>query len=435
MKKFYDPATGEGGGGAPPEKELKTSADLLKELGEIKTALGTQAKEDAKAEATAVIEEKMVEVDKRIDEVKKLAEGVTPEELNAIKEDLKITIKSVDRLSIGFKNSGKAPKPEVKTFNDVLSETIEKNAEEIRNFKKGSPELKMDMKTVGDMSISVNFPTGGTFNQDIRNNLIELPYNRVWLGDVLPQGTSNGSSILYPKENGGEGGAALWTDKTQDKPQMDFDLTGQAAYFKWIAGIVIIERDMLDDIPFLNSYLRNKMLISLKIAENDFILNGSSDTNPVTGMLTAATAYDGSYTADVDRIIDAAWGQLVEDTFDFYNPTNVILTPRDSVSIGLNKALGSGEYDLPNGSVAFARGMLELAGLQPVRTTEIGTGNFLAFDKAATMFIKRLQPELRMFEDAALAKKNKIMFRVEERATLAIFNNAALVKGTLSTGS
>ncbi len=51
------------------------------------------------------------------------------------------------------------------------------------------------------------------------------------------------------------------------------------------------------------------------------------------------------------------------------------------------------------------------------------------------MFIKRMQPELRMFEDAALARKNKIMFRVEERATLAIFNNAALVKGTLVAGS
>jgi hypothetical protein len=36
-----------------------------------------------------------------------------------------------------------------------------------------------------------------------------------------------------------------------------------------------------------------------------------------------------------------------------------------------------------------------------------------------------------MFEDATLAKRNKIMFRVEERATLAIFNNSAIVKGTL----
>ena len=51
----------------------------------------------------------------------------------------------------------------------------------------------------------------------------------------------------------------------------------------------------------------------------------------------------------------------------------------------------------------------------------------------ATMFIKRMQPELRLFDgDAQLARKNKVMFRIEERATLAIFNNAAIVKGALA---
>jgi hypothetical protein len=38
--------------------------------------------------------------------------------------------------------------------------------------------------------------------------------------------------------------------------------------------------------------------------------------------------------------------------------------------------------------------------------------------------------EIRMFEDAALAKKNKVMFRIEERVSMAIFNNDAIVKGT-----
>jgi hypothetical protein len=48
------------------------------------------------------------------------------------------------------------------------------------------------------------------------------------------------------------------------------------------------------------------------------------------------------------------------------------------------------------------------------------------------MFIRRMNPELRMFEDATLAKKNKIMFRIEERATVIGFNNKAIVKGLLT---
>lgn len=436
---------GKEGGDDKGEVEIKTAADLLTVLNQTKESLEKKSKEDAKAEVT----EQLKAVNEAIDELKNVKPEVTAEELKAIKDEVQTAVKALNILNIRVKGQLNAvpANTELKSFNDILAETIERNASAIQNYRMQQGEVSFDMmpevkaekgkerevKAVGDMSITANFSSAGTFTQDIRSNVIPKPYERTWLGDILPSGTSNGTSILYPKENGGEGGAALWTDPTADKAQMDFDLTGQSAYFKWISGYVIIAREMLDDIAFLTSYLQNKMLISLKIAENAFILNGSSDTNPVTGLIAAATAYNGTlYTKPVDRIIDAAWGQLVEDTFDFYNPTTTILTPRDSVAIGLNKADGSQEYDLPDGSAGFAAGKLLMGGLDILKTTSIGSGNFLTFDKNATMFVKRMQPELRMFEDATLAKKNKVMFRVEERATLAIFNNSALVTGTLT---
>jgi hypothetical protein len=426
------------------ELEIKTSADLLKSLNDIKTGLETSIEEKAKA----TFDDKIKTVNEAIEALKAAKPEVTADELKAIKDDLNTTIKAFDLLQTRVKSTGgNAASQKNKTFNDILGDTIERYADQIKSYQKGNAPLVMDMmpevkadkegkrevKAVGDMSISANFANNSTLTTDIRTNLIETPYNRVWLGDLLPQGTTKGNSILYPKENGGEGGAGVWTrESNTDKPQMDFDFTAQSAYVKWLAGIVIIEREMLDDIDFLNAYIRNKMLISLKIAENDFILDGSTDTNPVQGLNDVATAYNGTYTNHVDRIIDAGWGQLVEGTQDFYNPTTTIVTPRDSVSIGLNKSAGSGEYNLPAGSVAFVNGQLQVGGIDVVKTTQIGTGNFLTFDKNATMFVKRMQPELRMFEDAALAKRNKIMFRVEERATLAIFNNAAIIKGTLA---
>lgn len=333
-----------------------------------------------------------------------------------------------------------------KSFNEILGETIEKNIKAIQSFKKGEgmksfrlagfeDETIEETKAVGDMSIANNFPGAGAFLTNVQNRMIESPYDRVWLADILPSfNTNQGQSILYPKENGGEGAAALWEDPTQDKAQMDFDFTSQSAYFKWLAGIVIIDRESLDDVSFMKDYVLSRMLISLKKAENAFILNGSDATkaNPVDGLLDVATAYSGSYTKDIEKILDAAWGQIVEDTYEFYNPTTVVITPRKSVALGLNTADGSGEYDLPPGSVGFTNGQLTIGGLQTVKTTQVGAGNFLAFDRNATSFVRRMLPELRMFEDAALAKKNKVMFRVEERATLTIFNNAAIVKGTLS---
>lgn len=397
------------------------------------------------------LDEKLAAIEEAQKQIKEAKPEVTAEEHKKVVDRLETTIRALDIVQARVKNQGTTPQPQAeKSFNQILADTIERYADQIKGFTKGSAPLTMDMmpevkagpdgkrevKTVGDMSVSANFSTAGEFTTDRRTlaNLIETPYNRVWLADVLLQGSSTGSSILYPKENGGEGAAALWTDPTADKPQIDYDFTTQSAYFKWIAGILIIGREMLDDISFLQSYIQSKLLISLKTAENSFILNGSSDTNPVSGMLDVATVYDGSYTNDVDRIIDSGWGQIVEDTHDFYNPTHVILHPRDSVKVMLNKAGGSGEYDLPNNSVSVSNsGVLSISGIQVVRTTQVTKGDFLTFDKNAVMFIRRMQPELRMFEDAALAKKNKIMFRVEERATLAIFNNTALVTG--GTGS
>lgn len=375
-----------------------------------------------------------VDIQAAIAEFEEKSKGAYEAELKEIKEDFaKKSLEfqeHLDALDVRLQKAKKGGNLETKTFNQVLDETIRENAEKIQNFRKGD-ELVLEMKAVGDMSISANFTGSTTFNQEVRNQLIQTPYDRVWLSDYLPQGTTNKGSVIYPKENGGEGGAATWVTGSGNKAQMDFDIASQSAFVKWIAGYVVVDREMLDDIDWVSSYIQQKMLISLKVAENDFILNGTSDSNPVQGLLDVATAYNGSYTAAVDKIVDAAYGQIPEDTKEFYQGNTSIFNVRDAVKIGLNKAQGSGEYDLPAGTVVFENGRLRVAGLNIATTTQLGANNFLSFDRNATLLINRLRPELRMFEDSALAKQNKVMFRVEERITLAIFNDKAVVKGTL----
>ena len=354
-------------------------------------------------------------------------------EIKALKDDFqsksKLQQDHLDALDIRLKQAKGEQKLETKTFNQILGEAIKENAEAIQSHKQGD-NLKIELKEVGDMSIAANFPGSTPWTQDVRMDLVPKPYDRVWLSDLMPQGSTTKGSVVYPKQNGGEGGAAVWGG-TGNKAQMDFDLTSQSAFVKWIAGFVVVDREMLDDIEFMTSYIQSQMLISLKVAENNFILNGTADANPVQGLLDVATAYDGTFTAAVDKLVDAAYGQIPEDTFEFYQGNTAILNVRDGVKIGLNKATGSGEYDLPPGTVYFQNGRLQVAGLDIATTTQLGANNFLTFDKTATLLINRLAPELRMFEDSALAKQNKVMFRIEERITLAIFNNNAVVKGTL----
>lgn len=375
-----------------------------------------------------------LDIQNAINEFEEKSKGAYAADIKEIKEDFEKKSlelqKHLDALDVRMQKA-KGAQTEIKTFNEILEETIKSNAEAIQNFKQGD-NLVLEMKAVGDMSIAANFPGSTPFNQEVRNAMIQNPYDRVWLSDYLPQGSTTKGSVIYPKENGGEGGAATWVTGSGNKAQMDFDITSQSAFVKWIAGWVVVDREMLDDIEWVSSYIQSKMLISLKVAENNFILNGTADANPVQGLLDVATAYDGTYTAAVDKIVDSAYGQIPEDTSEFYQGNTAILNVRDAVAIGLNKAEGSGEYDLPPGTVVFENGRLRVAGLNMATTTQLGANKFLTFDKTATLLINRLKPELRMFEDSALAKQNKVMFRIEERITLAIFNNAAVVTGDLA---
>ena len=389
--------------------------------------LATETAKATAEEATKAYNEKLAEIEKKWDDNFKAS--ASKEEIESAKVEFKADVQELQaRMKAMKQTSGEKTE---KSFNEHLAEVIEENKEFIKSQSntKGNFEKSLTLKAVGDMSIATNFPGATPFIQQVQPGLLLNPYNRVWLSDLMPQATSVANSVIYPKENGGEGAVAFW-DKTGNKPQVDYDFTTQAAFFKWIAGFVVVEREMLDDIPWLTSYLQQKLLIGLKIAENNFILNGTSDaTNPVQGILAAATDYDGTYENFAEMIIDAAFGQIQEKTEDFYVPSNVILHPRDTVAIGLNKAAGSGEYDLPQGSVTFGAGRLNIAGLSTVSTTQMARNNFLTFSRDAVMLLRRLQPEIRMFEDANLAKVNKVMFRIEERLTQVIFNDDAIVKG------
>ena len=402
----------------------KEQAEMLeKQKKEALENVKKTAEDAAKNAVQEFIDKKMSEIVSKFDNV------ATKEEAETLKADF---YKHVQELQAKLKEINQTRGTiKQKTFNENLAEAIKSNEDAIRGFRKGSPELRLTLKAVGDMSIANNFPNATPFVQEVQQGLITNPYNRVWLADLLPSATSTANSVIYPKENGGEGAVAFW-DKTVNKAQVDYDLTSQSAFFKWIAGYAVVDREMLDDIVWLTGYLQSKLLIGLKTAENSLILDGTSDstTNPVIGLIASATAYDGEYTALLDMIIDAAYGQIPEKTNDFYVPTNVILHPRDIDKVGLNKAYGSGEYDLPVATVMFSNGRLSISGLETVGTTSITKNNFIAFDRNATMFLRRMNPEIRLFEDSTLAKVNKVMFRIEERVSLAVFNGNASVKGT-----
>lgn len=395
--------------------ELNIKEELQKGLEGVKTAMN-EAIKDVQKSVLEKSEESLKAANERLEDLSK-AQASFESELAG--------------LEVKIKGLGTGADAQKEHFNDVMCKAIEENAANLKSFGKGK-KLDIEMKAVGNM-FTTNFAGTSYANitTDFRQSVLPLLTERVWMSDVLPSGTTSQGNIWYPRHTGGEGAAAPWqdTNPATAKPQIDFDFDGVNTPVEWIAGYVKVPRAMLDDVPWLQSFLRQNMLLSLKKAENNQILNGNGTSPQLKGIIPQATAYDGTYAIPVERIVDAGYGQVNENDG---NANLAILHPRDAVMIALNKASGSGEYDLPPGTIGYINGRLTIAGMTVVQTKEIDRGEFLVGDNNASQFITRLSPELRVFEqNEDDAKKNLIMFRIEERAALATYYPTWWVKGSL----
>lgn len=312
-----------------------------------------------------------------------------------------------------------------KSFGQNLKDALTEGKDTLTKLKsKAQAAGSIQLKAVGDMALT-NFGLGAyeAATTEVRNGLVQSPYSPLWLRNILPSASTDGGTIQYLRDNGGEGAAAVWTEGTV-KPQVDNDFTLVTETVDWIAGYTKVPRSMLDDVAWLQSYLSQQLVYGkrgLFVAENAEII-AAFDANSV--------AYNGTLTAPIERIYDAAFGQLRDN---YFAPSYILMNHRDFVNlVALNKAAGSGEYDLPQGSVIVINGQMTIGGVPVIAVPNIAPGSFYAIDRSATQFVSRMSPEVRFFDqNEDDAKRNLIMVRAEERVATLVFDSNAIVKGLL----
>ena len=350
-------------------------------------------------------------------------------------EDFKKAIeKDFDALSATLTDKAKENAKQV-SFKDAVSKGVEKQLEEIKGNARSRRETIVDLKSMG----FENFTNYDTFTQDIRNTVIPTMEESFHVRNIISSGTTTGSTLYYPKATGKTGdGPAGWdynkttVGSTVVKPAFAMNFERMSAPVEWIAGILTLPIEMLEDLSWLTSYLATYAPIELLKEEDDQILNGDGTGNTLNGLINTASAYSGTYGVGIERIIDAAYGQLGELDFDM--PTNVLLNPRDIVAIMLNKASTSGEYNLPEGAIGIVGGRLQIGGLTVNKTNKISAGDFLVGDfiRGAAL-VTRSAMQLRFFDqNKDNVEKNMMTIRIEERVALPKFYEDAFVYGALT---
>lgn len=356
----------------------------------------------------------------------------TAEEIETL---IKEKMADIESAVIDLKKAGlKEIKPKAKGFKAIIGAALtEAKADLLAMVQKSGGRAEVMLYKADEDLNDANW-SGDSLEiatTDRSRGLYTQPYMPQWFRNLLPAGSTSKSTIQYLKENGDVGAAAVW-DGTGAIADLDAK-PGTAPLFDsvtenviWIAGITRVKREQLDDIEWLQGYLARRLTTGrtgLWVAENVQIFNK---------LVANSVPYDGDKTIPIEMIYDAAFGQLADNYY--FNPT-ILMNNRDLVSlIALNKATGSGEYDLPPGTVVVINGQLTIAGARVIGAPNVTAGTALVYDASATEFISRMSPEVRFFEeDRDNVIKNLVTVRAEERILPIVYDEKGVIEVTFAT--
>jgi HK97 family phage major capsid protein len=418
IRKYYDAAATETKGGA---------TDLiLKKLGEIDDKQ-TKGLEGVKTELTKQIADTKGELTEEIGKAK----GTSQKALEKV-EDLE-----KKAATNGFGGSPAGPKSLYKSLSEQI--TAHKSELPLSVGKKFSFEIdnfnSMETKVVGNMGSAANL-TGSYFVQPtVVPGVIMQPYNQVHMRDILPLGnTGQTNTIRYVRDNGGEGGPAMVAE-AGTKPQVDRDLAIIDSPIRKIATYFRVPEEMIEDIPFLTSFLSNVGTEEVLAVEDTQILYGDGTGQNLSGLATAGnfTAFAAGTSVlggspnefDVLRAADKQMRTLKR------TPSISLVSPTDYFNM-ISRKDSTGNYILSGGGNGLVP---TVNGFPIVQMNQIAAGDFIVMDRSAAQIFFRANITVRFYEqDQDNAIKNLVTIVIEERLALAIYYVSGIIKGTFAAG-
>jgi HK97 family phage major capsid protein len=325
---------------------------------------------------------------------------------------------------------------QVKSFTQEVSEVIGGQTwkERWTNYKDNGKQkgfhFDLQAKAVGNMGAS-NL-TGSYFSATQVPGIVARPYETIHLRDVLPVGQTDRDTIRYIVDNGGEGGPAM-VAAGGTKPQIDRDLEIKDTRVKKIAVHFRIPEEMVEDIPYMQSFLTQIGVEEVMALEDAQILTGDGTGENLSGVYTTATTFakpTGVTTVASANDYDSIRAAQVQLQLAKFQPAIAVLNPVDWYNMTSTKDTTT-NYTLQGGGNGLVP---QFSGLRVLVVNQMTAGNFLVGDPRTTAIFDRAGTTVRVFEqDQDNAIKNLITVVIEKRLALVNYRPSAWVKGVFST--
>jgi HK97 family phage major capsid protein len=264
--------------------------------------------------------------------------------------------------------------------------------------------------------------------------IVTTPDRRMTVRDLITPGRTSVNAIQYVKETGYTNNAATVTETAGTaKAQSDikFDIVTSAV--TTIAHYVRATKQILDDVPQLQSYIDGRLRYGLAYVEEQQLLNGGGTGTDLNGIYTQATAFVAPIaptSAGTLTKIDIIRLAMLQAFLAEYPASGLVMHPSDWADIELTKTEdGAYLFANPQGGSEPRLWRLPVVETQAMTIDKFLTG---AFKLGAQIFDREDANVEISTEDQDNFIKNLVTIRAEERLALAVYRPESFIKGDFS---
>ncbi|MFV5212702.1 phage major capsid protein [Azonexus caeni] len=254
---------------------------------------------------------------------------------------------------------------------------------------------------------------------------------RLTIRDLINWGRTTSNSIEFARELVYTNSANVVSENpNSNKPESNITFEADTAPVATIAHWIPASRQVLADVPQLQSYIDGRLRYGLKLKEEAQLLKGSGVGLNIDGIYTQATAYlNPGVSVQAETRIDRLRLALLQVELSEYYADAIVLSPIDWASIELLKTTDNA-YLFANPSMA---GMPSLWGRNIVPTQSMDSGDFLVGAFGGGQAVQGWDREdvsvAISYEDRDNFVKNMVTILCEERVGLTVYRPSAFVKG------
>jgi len=324
----------------------------------------------------------------------------------------------------------------VRIAENSVRKALADNREDFIKAKDGRHSFRFELKAAGDMTIAGNVSGGNVPQAQRLEGINDIAEREAKSYALFPKLRTAANTIEWVYETG-QDGTIDGTAEGAAKDQIDNDfvvtsvaLVKRAAYFK-------VSTEMLDDVSFMEGWLRNKLIVRLFLDVDNQVLNGNGTAPNLKGVIDYATAFAaGTFANAVDSANDADSLVVAANQIRLANHNGaltIMMHPSDVAALKLVKLSASDKRYVER--LMMVGSQMSLDGIPIIENTNITAGDFLIGDFAKGTIVEKSGIEIEIGLDGNDFTKNMRTILAEWRGQLFVQNNdtTAFVKGTFAT--